>query len=351
MASEGKNLIGVDIGSTSIKVCEIKESRGSRKLVRFGFHPLPPDTIVNGEIMNSGAVVEGLEKLFHRVRRRNVALRASGHGVIIKKISLPLMTSAELQEQIGWEAEQHIPFDLTEVHIDYAMLQRRETEGQMDVLLVAAKREEISDLQNIALEARLKPMVVDLDAFTVQNVFEVGYGKPAPGETVVLIHVGASLTTVNILAGGTTAFTRDIANGGQAITEEIQRTLSIGREEAEAYKHGGEGRGIVPREVPEIIQQVVEQLSGEVQRSLDFYLATSGESDLSRIYLSGGTANIRGLRDAVGDRTGVPVEVLDPLLVASPDSKLDPMVLQGRMPQAVVAMGLALRKERERRVG
>ncbi|MAQ13237.1 MAG: pilus assembly protein PilM [Sandaracinus sp.] len=349
MASEGKNLIGVDIGSTSIKVCEIKESRGGRKLVNFGFHPLPPDTIVNGEIMNSGAVVEGLEKLFHKARRRNVALRASGHGVIIKKIAVPLMTPAELQEQIGWEAEQHIPFDLAEVHIDYQVLHRRETEGQMDVLLVAAKREEISDLQNIALEARLKPMVVDLDAFTVQNVFEEGYGKPAPGETVVLIHVGASLTTVNILAGGTTAFTRDIANGGLAITEEIQRTLSIGREEAEAYKLGGEGRGIVPREVPDIIQQVVEQLAGEVQRSLDFYLATTGESDLSRIYVSGGTANIRGLRDAIAERTGVPVDVLDPLRVASRDAKLDPAVLQGRTAQAVVAVGLALRKEKERR--
>ena len=349
MASEGKNLIGVDIGSTSIKVCEIKESRAGRRLVRFGFHPLPPDTIVNGEIMNSGAVVEGLEKLFHKVRRRNVALRASGHGVIIKKIAVPLMTPAELQEQIGWEAEQHIPFDLAEVHIDYQVLHRREPEGQMDVLLVAAKREEIADLTNIAVEARLKPMVVDLDAFTVQNVFEVGYGKPAPGETVVLIHVGASLTTVNILAGGTTAFTRDIANGGQAITEEIQRTLSIGREEAEAYKHGGEGRGIVPREVPDIIQQVVEQLAGEVQRSLDFYLATTGESDLSRIYVSGGTANIRGLRDAIAERTGVPVDVLDPLRVASRDPKLDPALLQGRTAQAVVAMGLALRKERERR--
>ncbi|HJK91024.1 MAG: pilus assembly protein PilM, partial [Myxococcales bacterium] len=250
MASEGKNLIGVDIGSTSIKVVEIKESRGSRKLVRFGLHPLPPETIVDGHIINSGAVVEGLEKLFHKVRRRNVALRASGHSVIIKKIAMPLMTPAELQEQIGWEAEQHIPFDLAEVHIDHQILHRREDEGQMDVLLVAAKREEIADLTNLAVEARLKPMCVDLDAFTVQNVLEVGYGVPQPHETVVLIHVGASLTTVNILADGTTAFTRDIANGGNAITEEIQRQLSISREEAEAYKCGGDGRGIVPREVP-----------------------------------------------------------------------------------------------------
>ncbi|MEZ4248988.1 MAG: type IV pilus assembly protein PilM [Polyangiales bacterium] len=349
MASEGKNLIGVDIGSTSIKVCEIKESGGKRKLIKFGFHPLPPETIVDGHIINSGAVVEGLEKLFHKEKRRQVALRASGHSVIIKKIAMPLMTAAELDEQISWEAEQHIPFDLAEVHIDHQVLRRREDEGQMDVLLVAAKKEEISDLTNLAVEARLKPLVVDLDAFTVQNVFETGYGAPAPGETVVLIHVGASLTTVNILADGTTAFTRDIANGGNTITEEIQRQLSISREEAEAYKHGGDGRGIVPREVPEIIQQVVDQLAGEVQRSLDFYLATSGDGDLARILVSGGTANVRALLDAIHDRARVPVEMLDCLRVAPPDSKVDPMLLQGRTAQAAVAMGLALRKERERR--
>ncbi|MEM6958301.1 MAG: type IV pilus assembly protein PilM [Myxococcota bacterium] len=348
MASEGKNLVGVDIGSTSIKVCEIREKRGRRKLVRFGYHDLPPETIVDGHIINPGAVVEGLDKLFHKAKRRNVALRASGHSVIIKKIAMPLMSAGELSEQINWEAEQHIPFAIQEVHIDYQVLGRREAEGQMDVLLVAAKREEVGDLTNLALEAKLRPMVVDLDAFTVQNCFEVGYGEPAPSDTVVLIHVGASLTTVNILAGGTTAFTRDIANGGNAITEELQRQLSISRDEAEAYKCGGDGRGIVPREVPEIINQVVEQLAGEIQRSLDFYLATTGDGDLSRIYVSGGTANVRALLDAVHDRARVPVEPLDSLRVAEPDSKLDPLVLQGRTAQAAVAMGLALRKEKER---
>lgn len=350
MASEGKNLVGVDIGSSSIKLCEVKEGRkGQRTLVRYGYHPLPAETIVDGHIINSGAVVEGLEKLFHKAKRRNVALRASGHSVIIKKITMPLMTPAELGEQITWEAEQHIPFDLQEVHIDYQVLMRRPDQGQMDVLLVAAKREEIADLTNLAYEARLKPMVVDLDAFTVQNVYEVGYGAPSPQETVVLIHVGASLTTVNILSDSSTAFTRDIANGGNAITEEIQRQLSISREEAEAYKCGGDGRGIVPKEVPDIINQVVEQLAGEIQRSLDFYLATSGDRDVTRIYVSGGTANVRALLEAIHQRSRVPVDVLDPLRAAPPDPKsMDPASIEGRQAQSVVAMGLALRKEKER---
>jgi len=349
--SEGRNLVGVDIGSNSIKVCEVKETRaGDRQLVRFGFHPLPSQTIVDGHFINSGAVVEGLEKLFHKQKRRDVALRASGHSVIIKKITMPVMTPAELGEQIQWEAEQHIPFDLQEVHIDHEVLNRREAQGQMDVLLVAAKREEIADLTNMAVEARLKPKVVDLDAFTIQNVYEMGYGPVPEEQTVVMIHVGASLTTINILADGNTAFTRDIANGGEGITEEIQRQLNISAEEAEAYKCGGEGAGVVPKEVPEIIEQVVESLAGEIQRSLDFYLATSGDREISRILLSGGTANVRALFDAIAARARVPVEMLDPLRVARPDAKtVDPVLLETRLPQASVAFGLALRKEREKR--
>ena len=349
--SEGKHLVGVDIGSSSIKVAEIKEKRGgARALARFGFHPLPSETIVDGHIINSGAVVEGLQKLFHKARRREVALRVSGHSVIIKKITMPQMTYAELQEQITWEAEQHIPFDLAEVQIDWQVLNQRPDQGQMDVLLVAAKKEEIADLTNLAVEAKLKPKIVDLDAFTVQNAFEAGYGAPPPDQTVVLLHVGASLTTLNILAEGTTSFTRDIANGGNHITEEIQRNLGISAEEAEAYKCGGDGRGLVPREVPEIISQMVDQLAGEIQRSLDFYLATSGSGEVSRVLVSGGTANIRALLDAIERRCRVPVERLDPLRAAMPEGRnVDAALIQARAAQAAVAVGLALRKDREKR--
>jgi type IV pilus assembly protein PilM len=298
MASEGKNLVGVDIGTTSIKVCEIREDRkGARTLVRFGFHPLPPQTIVDGHIMNAGAIVEGLDRLFHKVKQRDVALRVSGHSVIIKKITMPVMTSAELAEQINWEAEQHIPFELADVQVDYQVVGRREDQGQMDVLLVAAKKEEIGDLTNLVMEAKLRPRVVDLDAFTVQNCYEMAYGAPLPEQTVVLLHVGASLTTINILAQGTTAFTRDVVNGGSGITDEIQRQLGISHEEAEAYKCGS-AQGMVPDEVPHIIRDVVEGLAGEIQRSLDFYLATSGDQEINKVYLSGGTANVQALQEA-----------------------------------------------------
>ncbi len=350
MASEGSNLVGVDIGSSSIKVCEIKERRSGRHLVRMGYHPLPPQTIVDGHIMNRGAILEGLERLFHKSRRRKVAIWASGHSVIIKKISLPLMSDAELAEHIQWEAEQHIPFDLSEVFVDHQVLLRRPEQGQMDVLLVAAKREDINDLNELAIEAKLRPVVVDLDAFAVQNLYEAGYGAPPVEETVVLIHSGASLTTVNILAEGTTAFTRTIAHGGAAVTEEIQRALGIGYEEAEAYKLGGDGRGLVPKEVPEIVEAAVEQLAGEVQRSLDFFLATSSGRDITRVYVSGGNAQTQAFVDAIARRAGGLVERFDSLRAAPPDTrKVDHQQVTSRAPQLAVAMGLALRKERERR--
>ncbi len=350
MASEGKNLVGVDIGSTSIKVCELKETRRGLSLVRFGFHPLPEDAIVDGQIVGPGAIVDGLQRLFHKQRRKHVALRASGHGVIIKKISMPILKPEELREQIGWESEQHIPFDRTEVQIDYQVLGTREADGQMDVLLVAAKREEINDLTNIAREAGLRPVVIDLDAFTVQNVFERIHGMPPHHETVVLIHSGASLTTVNVISRGITAFTRDIAMAGEAITEDIQRRLCVSRAEAEAYKCGLEGYGPPPPEVYPTIDETVDRLAAEIQRSLDFYLATSGDDAIHRIYMSGGTANLDSLVNTVAARQGVVVERLDPLLAAPPDPKLvDPTALMGRSLQAVVSVGLALRKEKERR--
>jgi len=350
MAAEGKNLIGVDIGTTSIKVCELREDRkGNKALVRFGYHPLPPQTIVDGHIMNAGAIVDGLDRLFHKSRRRDVALRVSGHSVIIKKITMPMMTAAELAEQINWEAEQHIPFELADVQIDYQVVNRREDQGQMDVLLVAAKKEEMGDLTNLAIEAKLRPRIVDLDAFTVQNCYEAAYGSPPVDQTIVLLHVGASLTTLNILSQGTTAFTRDVVNGGNAITEEIQRRLGVSQEEAEAFKCGG-AANLAPPEVPEIVRGVVETLAGEIQRSLDFYLATTGDREVHKVFLSGGTANVPALQEELAQRCQVDVTVVDPLLVAQPDPKsVDPVALQGRTAQAVVAYGLALRKDRERR--
>ena len=350
----GKNLVGVDIGSSAIKVAHLKETKKGVQLVNFGWEPLPPQAIVDGNVMNSSAVVEALTKIWktNKIRQREVALSISGHSVIIKKIPVPTMTPDELEEQIHWEAEQHIPFDISDVEIDYDVLSRREDQGQMDILLVAAKKDEINDYTQVARESRLHPAVVDIDAFALQNAYELNYGVD-DHETVALLNVGASLTTINIIQGGVTMFTRDVTSGGNGVTEEIQKQLGVSFEEAEAYKtggFGGEGTDVVPEEVHGIINQVVETLAGEIQRSLDFYLATSAGGDVDRVFVVGGTARLRSLISSIEKRARVPVDFLDPFRQVSLDAKnIDANLLRELSPQAAVCVGLGLRKDKERR--
>lgn len=355
--SEGNNLVGVDIGSSSIKVCEIKESRRGRSLTKVAFAPLPPQTIVDGHIMNTGVVVEALQKLFTdaKIKQRNVALGVSGQSVIIRKITVPMMTPDELDEQIQWEAEQHIPFDIKDVQIDYQVLRRHPDRGQMDLLLVAAKRDEINDYAQFVREAKLKPMVVDIDAFSVQNLFEAARGIPAD-KTIALISLGASLCSLNIVSGGASAFTRDIASGGNAISEEIQRETGLSFEQAEAYKCGeveqpqAGASGMIPQQVQHIIEAASDTIAAEIQRSLDFFMATSGESEIHHIYVTGGTANLTSVRTAIERRARTPVEFFNPVEQLTVEQHAIPDQLpRARHAQLAVAIGLALRKEKEKR--
>jgi type IV pilus assembly protein PilM len=359
---EGNNLVGVDIGSSSIKICQVKESRKGRSLSKLAFAPLPPQTIVDGHIMNAGVVTETLSRMFsdNQIRQRNVAISVSGQSVIIRKITVPMMTAQELDEQIQWEAEQHIPFDIKDVQIDYEVLKRQPERGQMDLLLVAAKRDEINDYAQFVREARLKPIVVDIDAFSVQNLFEASRGFP-PDQTIALINLGAGLSSLNIVTSGVSAFTRDIASGGNVITEEIQRQTGVSYEQAESYKCGEGGAegddgapfraaGMVPQQVHDIIEGVCDTIAAEIQRSLDFFMATSGENEIHRIYLTGGTANLTPLRNAIQRRAKTAVEFFNPVERLTIDTKTVPdALLRERHAQLAVAVGLALRKEKEKR--
>jgi type IV pilus assembly protein PilM len=351
MLGDGKNLVGVDIGASSIKVVQLKESRKKLQVVRYGFVPLPPQAIIDGHVMNSGAVVEALLKVFHdqKITQRDVAIGVYGQSVIVRKITVPMMTDEELEEQIQWEAEQHIPFDIKVMEIDYQVLRRRPEAAQMDLLLVAAKREEISDFAAIARDAMLKPLVVDINAFTIQNIFEHQYGFPEDG-TVALLNVGATVSSLNIVSGGISAFTREVANAGNSITEEIQKQCGVPFLQAEAYKCGGGPTNIVPQQVHDIIQSACEGLAGEIQRSLDFFLATSGEAHISKIYVSGGSAYLAPLCQSIERRAGVSVEVINPLLKLGVDPKyVNEAEVRARAAQLVVALGLSLRCDKERR--
>lgn len=356
---EGKNLVGVDIGSTGIKVCQFEESRRGLRLIRFGYAPLAPQVVVDGQVMDAGAVTAAIEAIFaqHKIRERGCALSVSGQSVIIRKITVPMMTDAELAEQITWEAEQHIPFDIKDVEVDYQVLRRRPEASQMDLLLVAAKRDQINDYAQLARNARLKPTICDIDAFTVQNLFERARGLP-PNQIIALLNVGASLSSLNIVANGVSAFTREIANGGNLITEEIQKALGLPQEQAEALKcsstlppTGDSSRsGAQPHNLMRIIEAATDAIAAEIQRSVDFYLATSGESEITRVYMTGGSSNLPSLAQAIERRARIPVEVWSPLEGLTVDPKfIDTTVLQARSAQLAVALGLALRKQKEAR--
>jgi len=341
-----KNCIGLDIGSSSVKVVQVRSARGSVAVEAFGIEPLPAQTIVDGTIMNQSAVVDAIRALFSRLKLRDkgVALAIAGHSVIIKKISVPPMTNDELAEQIPWEAEHHIPFAKDDVEIDYQVINKQNASGQMELLLVAAKKEVVHDYAAVAREAALVPQVIDVAAFTVQNAFEVNY-QTAPGETVVLVNVGAAISNINIVKDKISMFTRDVTIGGNAFTEEVQKQLNVSHDEAEAYKVGGtlDEHGVVPQEVERIMESVAEVMAGEFQRSLDFFLATSAEANVTKIYMAGGSAKIGALHRAIEKRSRLPVEILDAWRRVQPDPKLDPAFLRAHAPEALVALGLALR--------
>jgi type IV pilus assembly protein PilM len=349
--AEGKNLVGVDIGASAIKVVQLKESRKRFTVVKYGYAPLPPQTIVDGHVMSAGVVTETLQRVFHdnKITQRDVAIGVYGQSVIVRKITVPMMTAEELEEQISWEAEQHIPFDIKVMSIDYEVLRRRPEAGQMDLLLVAAKKDEINDYATIVREAKLKPVVVDINAFTIQNIFEHTAGLPQEG-AIALLNVGAAISSLNIISRGVSAFTREITNAGNAVTEEIQKQLSVSFEEAEAYKTTSVQPHAVPQQVHGAIAQACDALAGEIQRSLDFYLATSGETEIGRIYMCGGSAYLAPLAMAVEKRARVPVPVFDPMTNLTVEGKgINEADLRARAAQMVVAIGLSLRCDKERR--
>jgi type IV pilus assembly protein PilM len=353
--AKGKLALGLDIGSTSVKMILLKEQRKRGEvgyaLQSFGMKPLPPEAIVDGALMNSTAIVQAVQELMNelKIKGKEVAIGVSGHSVIIKKIQMPRMSQEELEESIQWEAEQYIPFDVKDVNIDTQILDSgaNDATGQMDVLLVAAKKDMINDYTTVVSEAGLAPVVVDVDAFAVQNMFSANYDIPEK-ETVVLINAGASVVNINIISNGITVFTRDVTIGGNQFTEEIQKQLNVSYEEAEALKIGGnraDADAVVPQEVERVLTSVAEQVAGEIQRSLDFYAGTAADANFTKVYISGGTAKIPALFKTIESRVGVPVEILNPFKKIEVDNrKFDPNFIMDVAPMAAVAVGLALRR-------
>jgi type IV pilus assembly protein PilM len=341
-----KQCIGLDIGSSSVKAVQLRRKGTGWALQAFGMQPLVPQTIVDGTIMDQGAVADAVRALWSRLklRQKDVAIAIAGHSVIIKKINVPSMRADELATNIHAEAEHHIPFSREDVEIDYHVTNPNTPSGQTELLLVAAKKEVVSDYVQVVRDASLIPQVVDVAAFASQNGFEANYPLDAR-ETVVLINIGAAISNINIVRSGSSLFTRDVTIGGNAFTEEIQKQMGIAADEAEAYKVGGNQAedGVVPQDVLRVMDGVAEVMAGEFQRSLDFFLATTTDANVTRIVLAGGTAKVGSLHRAIERRSRLPLEVADAWRKVEIDSSLDRAYLSAHSPEALIGVGLAMR--------
>lgn len=341
-----KGVIGLDIGTSSIKLIEIEESKGGFRLKNFGIATLPKDSIVNGSILNHDAVASTIQQLTSnlKIKTKKTVASVSGHPVIIKKITMPLTTDEELEESIRFEAEQYIPFDLEEVNIDFQILDvQEEKTDQMNVMLVAAKKVMIDEYTKLLSDAGLKPIILDIDVFALENAFEINYTMEE-NQNVALVDTGASTINVNITKDGISVFTRDIFLGSNQITEELQKQFSVSFEEAEALKIGEGIDSVDYGGAEDIIRKGCENIASEIQKTLDFYNSTTYES-VNKIYLSGGCAKAVSFKAIIEEKSNIPTEIIDCLRnIKYDESAFDPEYIKEITPLASVGIGLALRR-------
>ena len=354
MLRRAKALVGLDIGSSAVKAIELKPAGKGYKVTGFGSEPVPPDSIVDGAIIDATAVADAIRRLFEsrNIKTKEVAASLSGNAVIVKKITLPMMTEGELAESIYWEAEQYIPFDIQDVNLDYQILDKGDPangKNSIDVLLVAAKKEKIADYTGVIAQAGRTAVVVDVDAFALQNAYEVNYGIE-PGAVIVLLNAGASATNINILQGDQSVFTRDISIGGNAYTEALQRELNLPFDTADLLKRGQPVDGSASYDdARPVLRAVTENVMLEIQKTFDFFKATASSDRINRIILSGGASRAEGFTEMLAERFEAPVEPFDPFKkIAFDGKKFQVDAPAGMAPTAAVAVGLALRRVNDR---
>jgi type IV pilus assembly protein PilM len=341
-----KNVIGLDIGSSSVKLVELKEGKNGFRLQNLAISPLPPEAIVDGAVMDSVTIIDAVRDLVTAVTKtKDVVTSVSGHSVIVKKITLPLMTESELEESIQWEAERHIPFDINDVNIDFQIVgYGSENPDLMDVILVAAKKDMINDYVSVIMESGLNPVLVDIDAFAVENMLAINYDIDKE-DTVAVANIGATVTNINILRNNISAFTRDVFKGGNQITEEIQRQLHIDYEEAEKIKVGKQVDGAAQSVVQNVLKTASESLAIEIGNTLEFYQSTSTYQKISKLFLSGGGAKIREFDILLQQQIGIPVEMANPFKkIEYSEKNFDVEYLREIGPVMAVGVGLASRK-------
>lgn len=339
-------LIGLDIGSRSIKAAKIIETKRGRTLKNFGIVDIAHGAIEEGAINDPEAVAESLKTLFksYNIKDSNVAVSIGGYSVIVKKITVQAMAEEQLQETIQFEAEQYIPFDISDVNLDFQILGENESNpNQMNVFLVAAKKEMVDDYINLVNLAGLNPCIVDVEAFALQNTFEANYN--IQNENIALIDIGSSKTSLNILKDNASVFMRDVSLGCGQINQKIMSLIDCSFEEAEQLKFGETSDKLSYDDLKGITSSVVADWCTEIRRALDFFYSTYPEDQIKRIVLSGGGANIAEFRQLLSTEASAEVESINPFQNFQIDDKsFDDAFIKKIAPQAAISMGLAMRK-------
>ncbi|HLG14169.1 MAG TPA: type IV pilus assembly protein PilM [Blastocatellia bacterium] len=351
LAKKKKSIVGLDIGSSALKAVELRPVRGGFELMHIAHQNLQSDTIVDGHIIDLNHVSDCINRLWNEqaIKTNQVATSLSGHAVIVKKITLPALPEEELDEQIHWEAEQYIPFDINDVNLHHEIISYDASGQNMDVLLVACKRDKIAQFTQVISQAGKQPVIVDVDAFALQNAYEANY-HPTPNQTVALLDIGASVMTINIVRGTTSIFTRDISAGGNQYTDLLQKELNLTFEQAEALKRGAEfGTGLSMEQAKPAIQSVSDMLGLEIQRTLDFFRATAVDSSaIDRMLIAGGSSKVAELTEYLSEKFQLPVERFDSFRSIRFDHKrFDDEYLRELSPNMAIAVGLAVRVAEE----
>jgi type IV pilus assembly protein PilM len=345
--SDKDNYVGVDIGSSAIKICQLTQYRQGIALKNFGIASLPPLSVVNGVIQTPQAVADTLKKIFEhlQIKTKKIVFPLSGYSVFLKKITLPILSEKELTQSIEFEAKQHVPFEIKDVNLDFQIMgPLQEDPESMSVLLVAVKKESLSAYLEIINLAGLEASIADVSAFALANAYESVYSlESCP---IALLNLGAGQSTLQVLGKDGPVFTRDFFLGGQQITELIQSTLNISLAEAEKIKLGeSRTQDLLDKWAPDVLS-IIQNWLEEIKKALDFLSASDPENKPTKIMLSGGSAVIPGLSRFLSDGLQLPVELFNPFSKITLDPKsFDPAYLQSLGPQSAIAFGLALRKK------
>jgi len=349
--SKKKDVIGLDIGCSSIKLVELKEDKNGYKLQNLAISPLPPEAIVDGALMDSVTIIDAIRDAIgaSKTKTKDAVTSVSGHSVIVKKISLPFMTEAELEESIQWEAERYIPFDINDVNIDFQIFgSTPENPETMDVVLVAAKKDVINDHVSVIMESGLNPVIIDIDSFALENMLAINY-EIEKEEPIAVANVGASITNINIIKNNVSAFTRDIFKGGNQITEEIQRQLHVDHEEAEHIKVGTKVDLTSQPIIQNVLKAAAESLANEIGNSIEFFQSTTTYEKIAKLYLSGGGSKIKDFDIVLQQQIGIPVEIVNPFKKIDYSGRnFDMEYLREIGPIMAVGVGLASRKVGDR---